>query len=115
MGREYKSFEDLRNQVFNKYAAFAAVSRDYLNDEGKFMHDVYDALDDCFRFTGTNEELVVVIRDEIVELRNPVWYRSPEVADRNKKVAEKLRKYVRWNIEKKLWENIPEFANRKDN
>lgn len=115
MGREYKSFEDLRNQVFKKYAAFAAIGRDYLNDEGKFMYEVYDALDDCFRFAGSNEELVVVIRDEINELLKPVWYRSLEIAGMKKKVAEKLRKYVRFNIEKRLWENIPEFANRKEN
>lgn len=114
MERKYKSFEDLRKKVFEKYEIFSAVEREYLNDKGKFMYEVYDALDDCFRFADSKEELVEVISKEIAELLKPVWYRSPEVDEMNKKVAEKLRRYVRWNIEKELWENIPEFADRKE-
>jgi hypothetical protein len=30
-------------------------------------------------------------------------------------VAEKLRKFVRFQIERELWENVPEFADRKEN
>ena len=115
MSKEYKSFEDLRKKVEDKYEAFAGVEREYLNDKGKFMYEVYDSLDDCFRMADNKAELVQIIRSEIADLLKPVWYRSPEIEEMNEKVAEKLRRYVRWNIEKELWESIPEFADRKEN
>lgn len=115
MSKEYKSFEDLRKKVFNEYQTLNAVDREYLNEKGKFMYEVYDTLDDCFRFSDSKEELVEVISKEIVDLLKVRWYRSFEKEEEDKKIAEKLRRYVRWNIEKELWENIPEFADRKEN
>lgn len=110
-----KSFEEIREKVESKYEPLSMIDHDYLNDRGLLVYKVYDVLDDCLCSASNLEELVDEVRREIEELLKPVWYRSPEVNEDNKKVAEKLRKFVRWNIANELWENIPEFMNRKEN
>lgn len=110
-----KSFEEIVEKVKGTLEPLQNVSHDYLNERGKLVYKVYDILDECFGFAGNLEELVEEIRLNIEELSKPCWYRSPDVADSNKEIAEKLRRFVRWNISNELWESIPEFQNRKEN
>lgn len=110
-----KSFEQICELVAKKFEPLQNIDHKYLNEEGKFMYEVYDVLDDCVRMSDNLNDFVEQVRWNIEEMLKPTWYRSPEFAEENKRIAEKLRRYVRWNIEKELWENIPEFANREEN
>lgn len=110
-----KSFEELRDLVTKKYQQLDNCPWDYLNEKGQFMHDVYDELDSCFFDADSLEDYVQNARDCINSLLTPMYYWSPERKENNAKVAEKVRKFVRWQIANELWENIPEFQNRKEN
>lgn len=110
-----KSFEEIREKVTSKFDTLRNVDRAYLNETGKLVLDTYDILDECFCFAENLEEYIREVRLSIEELTKPCWYRSFDVEENNKKIAEKLRRFVRWNIANELWENIPEFANRKEN
>lgn len=110
-----KSFEEIVEKVKGTYEPLSKIDHEYLNERGKLVYEVYDILDGCFCFADNLEDYVEAVRTEIEELLKPAWYRSPEMDEQNKLVAEKLRKFVRWNIVNELWENIPEFANRKEN
>lgn len=110
-----KSFEEIRELVIKKYEPLDRVPYDYLNEKGKFILDVYEELYDGFSMADNLEEYVEWVRFRIENLLKPMWSWSPETIENNKKVAEKLRRFVRVNVSKELWENIPEFANRKEN
>ena len=109
------SFEEIRAFVTQKFEPLDRVPYHYLNEDGKFKLHVFDELDACF-FEATNlEEYVENVRFCISEmLLKPMWYWSPETTEEKKKVAEKLRSFVRLKIARELWENIPEFANREE-
>lgn len=109
-----KSFEEIRELVTKKYEPLDRVPYEYLNEKGKFILDVFEELYDCLSFADNLDEYVEAVRSTIEELLSGKWYRSQEAEEYRKKVAEKLRKFVRIQIEKELWENIPEFANRKE-
>ena len=110
-----KSFEEIRELVTEKYEPLSKIRYDYLNEHGKFVLDVFDELDNCFCFANNLEEYVDAVRITIQALLGDSWCRSQEGKENDKKIAEKLRRFVRWNIANELWENIPEFANRKEN
>jgi len=111
-----KSFEEIRELVAEKFGPLDCVPFEYLNERGRFMHDVYDELDTCFWEATNLEEYVENVRYCISEmLLKPAYYWSPEKVEQSEKVAEKLKRFVRWNIANELWENIPEFQNRKEN
>ena len=78
------------------------------------MLDVYDELEECISFSDNLNDFVEQVRWNIEELLKPQWYRSPEVQEENNVIAEKLRRFVRINVAKELWENIPEFKNREE-
>jgi len=110
-----KSFEEIREKVERTYEPLQNIDHAYLNERGKLVYEVYDILDDCLCFADDLETFVANVRQNIEDMLKPVWYRSYELEEQYKLVAEKLRRFVRWNIENELWENIPEFANRKEN
>lgn len=113
---EKKNFEEIRELVTKKYEALCEVPHEYLNEKGRFMFDVYDELDNCFFEASNLEEYIDNVRLIINEfLLKPEWYWSPEYKEHKEKVAERMRKFVRHQIDKELWENIPEFAKRKEN
>ena len=109
-----KSLEEISEMVASKYEPLRKIPREYLNDHGKFVLDVYEELDECISFSDNLSDFVEQVRWNIEELLKPQWYRSPEFEEQNKKIAEKLRKFVRITIAKELWENIPEFKNREE-
>lgn len=110
-----KSFEEIRELVKSKYEPLSKVRIDYLNEHGKFVLDVFDELDNCLSFADNLEEYVDAVRSTIEELLSGSWYRSLEAEEYKKRVAKKLRLFVRIQIERELWENTPEFADRKEN
>ena len=110
-----QSFEGIRELVKSKYEQLRRVPREYLNEDGKFMLDVWDELEDCVEFSDNLSDFVEQVRWNIEQLLKSQWYRSEEFQEENQKIAEKLRKFVRIEVAKELWENIPEFKNREEN
>ena len=105
-----KSFEEIREHVKAKADTFREVSP-YLNEDGKIVSKVYSCLDEATCFADNIAEFVEEVRREICSQLAPAGFVHVSVAKARAEVADKLKKFVRHNVENELWESIPEFQN----
>lgn len=107
-----KTFEELRTLIEKRYTALfsvAVLSPEYLSEKGKLDYEVFDELDDIAVFESVDlETFVNCVAEKIRDYSTCKFTPSPEVPG-------KLRKFVRVNVSKEIWKDIPEFASRKEN
>jgi hypothetical protein len=105
-----KNFEEIRENVKAKAATFREVAP-YLNDDGKIVYKVYSCLDEAISFADDIAEFVEEVRQEINSQLTPNGYVYIADSLARAEVADKLKRFVRHNVDNELWENIPEFQN----
>ena len=105
-----KSFEEIREHVKVKAATFREVGP-YLNEDGKIVNKVYSCLDEAACFADDIAEFVEEVRQEIQSQLAPTGYVYVADVKARTEVADKLKRFVRHNVENELWESIPEFLN----
>lgn len=110
-----KNFDEIRKHVEEQFDIFAKIEWGYLNEEGIVVRRTYGELIDILEFVDNLKDLVYEVDRVIFDLTHPVGYVYIDTSIERNKVAEKLRKYIRWNVDNELWETYPEFANRKEN
>lgn len=105
-----KNFEEIREHVNGKAAMFREMNP-YLNEDGKVVNKVYSCLDEAACFADDIAEFVEEVRQEIQSLLLPSGYvYVADALDRNE-VADKLKRFVRHNVDEEQWKSIPEFQN----
>lgn len=116
MPNEYKSFWELRNHAEEMDHAYGKISILRLNEDGRAERKAYRAIVECFEFAGTKADVIQFLTKQINSLDNIVnlnaQYHMFASTKEDAAVADLLRKYIRHNFERDLWENIPEIASR---
>lgn len=112
MQNEYKSFWELRNHAKEMDFAYGMISILRLNDDGKAERRAYRVIVECFEFAGTKADVVQSLTKQIKSLDNLVKLNTQLFGSgkEDAAVADLLRKYIHFNFERELWENLPEFA-----
>ena len=105
-----KNFEEIREHIKAKAETFREVSP-YLNEDGKIVYKVYACLDEAACFADDIAEFVEEVRQEIQSQLAPAGYVYVADVKVRTEVADKLKRFVRHNVENELWESIPEFLN----
>lgn len=119
MPREYKDFDSLRNRADEMYRAYNLIGWDKLNISGSVEYRAWDTIIESFAFAETKADIVEFIRVEIAELKAKIKnIPAEELMDGNWRedvnVIQRLRMYIRFNCERDLWKDIPEFKTHTD-
>lgn len=119
MPRVYQSFEVMKDHVDDILKAYSilrgSLSSNILSEEGIIQYQVYDTLAYCFEFSTNKAELIQEVAGEIRDLKTDYRRKSLFTGPTNDHIAENgriaklLRKYIRFNCERDLWENVPEI------
>lgn len=114
MPREYKDFDSLRYRADEMFRAYNLIGWENLNADGCVEYRAWDTIVESFAFAETKADIVEFIRGEIAELKAKIQSIPAEDlmnGDWREDVAviQLLRKYIRFNCERDLWKDIPEF------
>lgn len=119
MPRVYESFAEMEKSVSDTCKTFYALRNKLggriLSAEGNIYFEVYAALQECFCFSESKADLVTQVADVIRDIRVSIRSKPLGVThtrafvDEQAEIAKLLRKYIRHNCERELWENVPEF------
>ena len=105
-----KNFEEISEHVKGKAAMFREVAP-YLNEDGKIVYKVYSCLDEAACFADDLAEFVEEVRQEIQSLLSPSGYVYVTDTLARSEVADKLKRFIRHNVDEEQWKPIPAFQN----
>lgn len=114
MTREYKTIEDLYNRAKEMHHAYNLIGSENLNEEGKAEAMAYCTICDAFEFSSNEADFINLIREEIAGCCTRVTDMTIYELMMSRSYdgfaeVRLLRKYVRHNFKRELWENFPEF------
>lgn len=115
--KTYKTFDQLKEIAVTTCAAFRTVrdlSNGLLTQKGFIEMEAWDYVYDAFQYCTCDTEVIEWMRAEIHSIDKTISYATPFQLEQSlwqmPATRKFLRKYVRINFPRNLWENIDEFT-----
>ena len=114
MERKYKTFEELRDNAEMNYSTFAPLPWDYMSEKGIIARCTWNTLVDIFEFSTCKADVVEMVASEIRSNEERLAEKDGCARpDEVRGITDILKRYVRFNFERELWQDMPEFKRKE--